>query len=546
MVDDHLAAALRAAETRAWADALGPLLTVWRDRPSVALATAIEEVSARALEHVPQPIAQTAGTLNAMWFTQAKKGDPAVIGQLCTTLRNTRRSNDLVRRIEMLLAHGTDPRLAMAVCDVVEHSTYPVLQLELEPFWSRVFSWLPELGDPRVLERAHAFPGTWETKPEADRAALLARLDDTMPALIAAYPEREPLDFADRETCFAIARAARTLAPGDDRADEAALLAAIYAAPDADEPRTIYADWLEQRGSPRGEFIALQLAKTRASPTPAQAGRERALLHTFAAEWRAPLTRAEFARGFISESSDAELLGQDPRLATLVRSNSVPESDDTHVPVLRRIDKADDPQIVRLASLEKPLAVEHLGWFPSFFVDGLPQRSAALDAFARIRVLPQLRSLLISHSGPSWTWSELTVLPMPEILGLLAAPCMRALRTLEMRYPIVELADLVATLAPSSLDRLAITAMDHYEICELVFERDPRGRLGTLAIHFRTMLSEIALVNGVLEAISELPPDQLTRVRIDLSLIRPADRRDLRERFDNALRRQTALDELAF
>ena len=44
MVKDHLAAALDAAETQAWAEALGPLLAVWRAHPSIALATAIEEV----------------------------------------------------------------------------------------------------------------------------------------------------------------------------------------------------------------------------------------------------------------------------------------------------------------------------------------------------------------------------------------------------------------------------------------------------------------------------------------------------------------------
>jgi uncharacterized protein (TIGR02996 family) len=37
------------------------------------------------------------------------------------------------------------------------------------------------------------------------------------------------------------------------------LLAAVLAAPDDDAPRQVYADWLMERGDPRGEFIALQL-----------------------------------------------------------------------------------------------------------------------------------------------------------------------------------------------------------------------------------------------------------------------------------------------
>jgi uncharacterized protein (TIGR02996 family) len=40
---------------------------------------------------------------------------------------------------------------------------------------------------------------------------------------------------------------------------ERELLAAIIAAPDDDAPRLVYADWLTQRGDPRGEFITIQL-----------------------------------------------------------------------------------------------------------------------------------------------------------------------------------------------------------------------------------------------------------------------------------------------
>lgn len=40
--------------------------------------------------------------------------------------------------------------------------------------------------------------------------------------------------------------------------DEAAFLAAIAAAPGDPTPRLVYADWLEERGDPRAEFIRLQ------------------------------------------------------------------------------------------------------------------------------------------------------------------------------------------------------------------------------------------------------------------------------------------------
>jgi uncharacterized protein (TIGR02996 family) len=50
------------------------------------------------------------------------------------------------------------------------------------------------------------------------------------------------------------------------------LLAEVYASPDDDAPRLVYADWLQERDDPRGEFIALQIARARgkAAGTPAR------------------------------------------------------------------------------------------------------------------------------------------------------------------------------------------------------------------------------------------------------------------------------------
>jgi uncharacterized protein (TIGR02996 family) len=45
-----------------------------------------------------------------------------------------------------------------------------------------------------------------------------------------------------------------------------AMLAAIVAAPDDDAPRLVYADWLTERGDPRGEFIQVQIARARLAP----------------------------------------------------------------------------------------------------------------------------------------------------------------------------------------------------------------------------------------------------------------------------------------
>lgn len=86
-------------------------------------------------------------------------------------------------------------------------------------------------------------------------------------------------------------------------------LARVREAPDADEPRLIYADWLDEQGDPRGEFIRVQVALAR---MPGH-GRRRAdlariedgLLKEHADAWAAPFrglaTGPVFRRGFVEE-----------------------------------------------------------------------------------------------------------------------------------------------------------------------------------------------------------------------------------------------------
>src|SRR4051794_36091905 len=69
--------------------------------------------------------------------------------------------------------------------------------------------------------------------------------------------------------------------PPDD-----AFLAAILAEPDNDAPRLIYADWLDERGDPRGEFIRVQCQL-------AQYPAERPLPPELAAHWGGLYPRQE-------------------------------------------------------------------------------------------------------------------------------------------------------------------------------------------------------------------------------------------------------------
>ncbi|MFO0550968.1 MAG: TIGR02996 domain-containing protein [Polyangiaceae bacterium] len=55
-------------------------------------------------------------------------------------------------------------------------------------------------------------------------------------------------------------RAKGKAAPSEAAGDERSMSAAVLAAPDEDAPRMVYADWLSERGDPRGELITTQIA----------------------------------------------------------------------------------------------------------------------------------------------------------------------------------------------------------------------------------------------------------------------------------------------
>lgn len=86
-------------------------------------------------------------------------------------------------------------------------------------------------------------------------------------------------------------------------------LSAILENPDDESPRLVYADWLEKRGDPRGEFIRIQCALAKLSSTDPRwvdlAKRERELLNTYESLWAAPLAGLvegwRFRRGFVEE-----------------------------------------------------------------------------------------------------------------------------------------------------------------------------------------------------------------------------------------------------
>jgi uncharacterized protein (TIGR02996 family) len=103
-----------------------------------------------------------------------------------------------------------------------------------------------------------------------------------------------------------LARIARALAD-DDQPLEPTMESELLLAPHDDAPRLVFADWLQQRGDPRGEFIALQIADARGTLDDRGRMRLDALLQAHREQWSAEFTSLgatiEFRRGFPSRVS---------------------------------------------------------------------------------------------------------------------------------------------------------------------------------------------------------------------------------------------------
>jgi len=125
------------------------------------------------------------------------------------------------------------------------------------------------------------------------------------------------------------------------------LLAAIYAQPDDDAPRLVYADALQERGDPRGELIALQIRLATEAGEPAMRVRERELLREHGDAWLgalAPIVVAPFAfeRGFLAmvtidgrKHELVERLAKDPSWNTIRRVAIAPVNAARAIAILR-------------------------------------------------------------------------------------------------------------------------------------------------------------------------------------------------------------------
>jgi uncharacterized protein (TIGR02996 family) len=252
-----------------------------------------------------------------------------------------------------------------------------------------------------------------------------------------------PVAGTRRWAAFRLARSAHVGKPAvaDRRGDE--LLAAIHADPDSDDARMVYADHLQERGDPRGEFIALQLARHRDGGE--VTARERELLDGHRGLWTLPLlwvadkATIRFERGFLAacqvrERADLYKVIGDPIWSTVEDLVCDDAKLATHacMRALRRFGSWLPRVVADLAEADRDLGIEQLlgghylgdgnqppirrglpigdfeaDWARIFPIGRLTRvRSVAL-ATPRTPNYPIIRELLVSPFGNQLEWIEM-------------------------------------------------------------------------------------------------------------------------------------------
>ncbi|HWO25568.1 MAG TPA: TIGR02996 domain-containing protein [Kofleriaceae bacterium] len=294
---------------------LTALLIAWRVRRAPALAELIDHVSARIAARLPRIAARTGKATLVQWLERARAGDPAEVGLLLAGLADawrTPRIEVIAPRIAALERFTDDPRVGVAVVALLREPTMRSSS-GWSKAWRRALHAVAAAGDPRTIEQLESLGKHLRGNALYGRGELIARAAAIAAELRARFPGGPPA-LGEREgalageiaaTAPAPPRPLTAFAPSTDATTGANLLAAVYADPESDEPRFVYADYLQARGDPRGELIVLQIQRARGEATAKTLARERALLRKHAAAFLGPLSsvvavrEAVFERGFL-------------------------------------------------------------------------------------------------------------------------------------------------------------------------------------------------------------------------------------------------------
>lgn len=436
-------------------------LSAWRSLRDPRLGAMVEHLG-RQLRGAPLK-----GDLHKAWLARAAEAGPHDLEVLLEALgkqiddgggwwpiRPTeQRFARLLERMRALVELPDDPRTASALTALVRRAPFsPGWQGNLAAVYGPILALLARLRDPRSRE---ALVGL-HARPIHRVASIREYFTEALSQTLATMPVVAPVDDAVRARIDAIAE--RWGVPAEAPVDEGSedeLLAAIYADPDDDGLREVWADWLLERKDPRGEFVALQFALHRNTASAKDHKRLGSLLRRHQAEWLGELAivtkNRVFRRGMLeqaelmSEGSAAEDLWQrvlvDERLSTVRRLEKGKANEGLYIrflasPARRSLREAQAQSsntVDALVTAKEPFRVEVLR------MDRASPES--LKAIARSTTLPALHTLeidvgekldgMIERIGKSGVASRLrTILVNPGWHDLMPQGAFERLETL--------------------------------------------------------------------------------------------------------------------
>ncbi len=385
------------------------------------------------------------------WRELERRQDPHDLPRLYLALKGMTAS----RAAELLptLAVWNDPRSVtqlLALLEAPGRSAQTTL-----PFFRAAAKQLGESRDARARDGMKALGERYKTIISGSVGdtvgALLRRTADEMKVVEPRLTEEEEARVSELEAQFPeqrAAAAARTAVKQGTEKNDQTLLEAVWAAPDDDGPRLVFADALQHRGDVRGELIALQVARARGAATPESRAREYELLTDAKryTAWTAPLSQGGeclIARGFPSQVTlNARAIGSvaaHPAWATVTAVRAVNAAPKSHAAKLFEVCRAltdvgdVNEKVVDLAGdrvaqwrsagldfvpgpdlLAKLGALERL----AIFAGDYKERTLPDDFFAPLRALKRLevRHRIVVTSLPQV--AELQIASVPPELAL--------------------------------------------------------------------------------------------------------------------------------
>lgn len=397
-------------------EALALLVRAYALCPSYELAELVER-----FEGVRPPPPFEGDT--AEFVRRARKPSVQEVGSLARAVLGPK-SADTSARLEALARLPVDPRVARALERLVRE--VPYTSNTARPTMTQILALFAKVVDGAVAARAPAIEAGWKFR-ENQRDWMRVQLRRAVEA-------RRPGPALDEASLARVAALSAKLVPAPAPRKDAharsleGLLAAVYAAPHDDAPRLVLADFLLEKGDPRGELIALQLQKEKGK---GELAREQALLETHGRKWLGGLADVVlkdvvFRRGFpavvtarFRHSRDVEAHGEAPEWATIEEiawTSPGSSSRDQqrfifHVPrTLRpRVMSTHTAGLEQLLERDEPLPIEDLRLHTLDDVE-------VLARFKSSKLFPALRRLSFRGGIEPADLSEGWMAQIPEIV----------------------------------------------------------------------------------------------------------------------------------